>query len=86
LELIISTVERKLDNEDFMRASCLFLVNLLVAEQIDMVFEYRSGLLVKKAIQWLDEFDNGQLFVASAVIIANYMRSGKDFFITIVNF
>ncbi len=79
LDLLISSIEKKLDDEDFMRASCLFLVNLLVKDQVDVVFEHGNGLLINKALQWLADFNNDQLYVASAVIIANYMRSGEFF-------
>ncbi len=80
LDLLINTIEEKLDDGDFMRASCLFLVNLLVKDQVDVVFEHSNRLLINKAFQWLAEFNNDQLFVASAVIIANYMRSGSFLF------
>ena len=48
-----------------------------------MVFEYKNNLVLNKGIEWLDKYQNDQLFVTSAVIIANYMRSGMLFFLLI---
>ncbi len=46
-------------------------------ENVDSIYEYKNHLLLDKAIDWLDSQDgNHQLYVASAVIIANYLRGG----------
>jgi hypothetical protein len=48
-----------------------------IDDQIDEIFEYKSNLILNKAIDWLVNFKSEQFYIASAVIIANYLRSGK---------
>ena len=48
-----------------------------IDDQIDEIFEYKNNLILNKAIDWLVNFKSEQFYIASAVIIANYLRSGK---------
>ena len=47
-------------------------------DEMDVVFGFKNDFLIKKSIQWLEEFSNDQLHVTSAVIIANYMRTDEN--------
>jgi len=61
----------------------MFLVGLIVNdEKPDAIFAYGDGLVINKAVEWLSRFDSEQLHIASAVIIANYLRSGKQIITT----
>ena len=50
---------------------------LFTDDKVDLIFEYKNNLVLNRGLDWLIKFDNEQLYVTSAVIIANYMRSGK---------
>jgi len=79
LQILINLVEQNQTNKEFMRNAGLFVVNLLVKdENVEKVFEYQDNLLLNKAIDWLTEFDNEQLHVTSAVILANYMTNDTN--------
>lgn len=78
LELVIEYVEKNLQDEELMRYFGLFLTNLLVKdENVEIMFEYKNNLILTKAINWLNQTKSEQLYVTSAVVIANFMRSGK---------
>lgn len=77
---VIEVMENSLNNsDDLLRHCSLFLVSLIVKEEKpDDMFAYKDGLILYKAIDWLCLFENDQLYIASAVIIANYLRSDES--------
>ncbi|CAF0705142.1 unnamed protein product [Brachionus calyciflorus] len=78
LELVISYIEDNVEDEELLRSFGGFITNLLVNDDnIDIIFKYRNNLILEKATEWLDKFENEQLYLSSAVIIANYMRNDE---------
>ena len=64
--------------QELLRSLSMFLVGLIVNDETpEAIFNYKDGVVVNKAVEWLTEFNSEQLHIASAVIIANYLRSGK---------
>lgn len=65
------------NSDDLLRCLSLFLVSMIVKEEKpDELFAYKDQLLLNKAINWIcEDLKNEQLYIASAVIIANYLRS-----------
>jgi hypothetical protein len=77
---LINLIEINLDKTDLIRHCCLHLVSLIIGvENVDEIFKYKNNLLLDKAIEWLEPNCNQQLHVASAVIIAHYLRAGFNF-------
>ena len=78
---VVELMENKTTNNSdvLLRQMSLFLVSLVVKEEDpSALFSYKDMFILKKAIDWLcDEYRNEQLYVASAVVIANYLRNGK---------
>ena len=76
---VIDVIEKSVNNsDDLLRSLCLFIVSLIVKEEKpEAIFAYKDNLVLNKAIDWLCEFKHEQLYIASAVIIANYLRSGN---------
>jgi len=82
LSVVVEAMEKVAEegeaNLNLLRSLSMFLVSLIVNdEKPDSIFAYSDSLIVNKAIQWITEFNSDQLHIASAVIIANYLRSGK---------
>lgn len=84
-DFIVKTVElmesQDTNNSDvLLRQMSLFLVSLIVKEEDpSAIYAYKNQFILNKAIDWLcDEYRNDQLYVASAVIIANFLRSDES--------
>ena len=79
LDKVVEVMENHLNNsDDLLRNLGLFIVSLIVKEdKCDEIFEYKENFILNKAIDWLVGFKNEQLYIVSAVIIANYLRSGN---------
>ena len=75
---LINALEASSTNLNLSRHISLFLVSLVVKdEKIDEIFTYKDNLILNKAIDWLINFKVEQFYIASSVIIANYLRSGN---------
>jgi hypothetical protein len=48
---------------------------LINDENVDIIFEYKSNLVLDKGLDYLAKFENEQLYVTAAVIVANFMRN-----------
>lgn len=80
LSTVISVMETSVNNsDDLLRMLSMFLVGLIVKEENpEEIFAYKNGLVLNRAIEWISNFKNEQLYIASAVIIANYLRNGMS--------
>lgn len=75
---MVKFIEQNVEDDELMRTIGGFVTELLVNDDnIDAVFNYGDNLLIDKASEWLNRFESEQLYLSSAVIIANYMRNGK---------
>ncbi|RNA18157.1 rap1 GTPase-GDP dissociation stimulator 1 isoform X1 [Brachionus plicatilis] len=76
IEITVDFVEKRANDEDLLRIFGGFLTNLLANDDnIDMIYKYKDNFILEKAVDWLEKFQCEQLYLASAVIIANYMRN-----------
>ena len=55
-------------------------------DNVDLIFEYKSNLILNKSLDWLAKYENEQLYVTAAVIIANFMRNGEQIIIVLFYF
>lgn len=78
LETAIDFIEKNTSNDDLLRNFGGFLTNLLANnDNTDIIYKYRNNFILDKAIEWFENFQNEQLYLASTIIIANYMQNGK---------
>lgn len=78
MEIAINFIEKRTDDVDLLRNFGGFLTNLLATDDnIDMIYQYKDNFILDKAIEWFEKFQSEQLYLAAAVVIANYMRNGK---------
>lgn len=78
IETAIHFIENNTSDEDLLRIFGAYLTNLLTNnDNTDMIYKYKNNFILDKAIEWFEKFQSEQLYLASAIIIANYMQNGK---------